>query len=139
MVDESGQSLGSKPLLRHGDQVTIAVLLLFALVAISGYWISQAVLRHRMIDIDRGPRPSAAFSVDINTADYAEFMELPGAGETLAKRIVAWRVAHGRFTSIDGLRKVSGIGPKRLATWRPYLRPTIPLADQANLPLHASP
>jgi len=59
---------------------------------------------------------------------------LPGLGETLAKRIVAWRTAHGRFNTIDDLRHVSGIGPKRLESWRPFLRTIVPLGDQANLP-----
>jgi competence ComEA-like helix-hairpin-helix protein len=134
MADESAGSPAPKPLLRRTDQLVIAALAASALVAIGGYWISQAALRHRLIDIDRTARPSAAFRVDINLADYTEFMELPGAGQTLARRIVAWRSAHGRFTSIDQLRQVSGIGPKRLESWRPYLRPIIRLADQANLP-----
>jgi competence protein ComEA len=119
--------------LRRADQVAIALLALFAIVSISAYWLSQAKLRGRLIDIDRAARPTAAFQVDINKAEWSEFIQLPGLGETLAKRIVAFRSAHGRFTSVDQLRHVSGIGPKRLESWRPYLRPIVPIADQANL------
>ncbi|HEX4000612.1 MAG TPA: helix-hairpin-helix domain-containing protein [Pirellulales bacterium] len=120
-------------LLRRADQAAIAGLALFALAAISAYWISQAKLRGRLIDLDRSSRPAAAFRVDVNQADWPELIELPGLGETLARRIVAWRAAHGRFNSIDQLRAVSGVGPKRLESWRPYLRAIGPLTEQASL------
>jgi competence protein ComEA len=50
--------------------------------------------------------------LDLNTATATELEELPGVGPVLAARIVAWREEHGRFTSTDELREVSGIGPK---------------------------
>ncbi len=125
--------------LRRADQVTIGVLALFAIVSISAYWIWQAKLRHRLIDIDHSDRQTVAYGIDINTADVPELIVLPGAGPALAKRIVDWRKAHGRFNSIEQLRQVSGIGPKRLATWRPFLRPIVPLGDQASLPPGQSP
>jgi len=133
-AEKSAEPASPNPPLRRADQVAIALLGLFALVSISVYWISQAKLRGRLIDIDRSTRPTAAFQVDINSADWSELIQLPGLGETLARRIVAWRSAHGRFATIDQLRQVSGIGPKRLESWRPYLRPIVPIADQANLP-----
>ena len=55
-----------------------------------------------------------ARKVDLNTASIAELVRLPGIGEVLAGRIIAYREEHGRFTSIDGLLAVSGIGPKVL-------------------------
>jgi competence protein ComEA len=41
--------------------------------------------------------------------------ELPGVGPVLAQRIVDWRTEHGRFTSVDELAEVSGIGEKMFA------------------------
>jgi len=57
--------------------------------------------------------------VDLNTADAAALDSLPGVGPVLAQRILDWRAQHGRFTSVDELGEVSGIGDKILATIRP--------------------
>lgn len=53
--------------------------------------------------------PGASGLIDINTATAAELDQLPGIGEVLATRIVAYRQLHGRFTSIDQLIEVDGI------------------------------
>ena len=47
--------------------------------------------------------------VDINTADEAELMTLPGIGQAKANAIVAYRENNGNFSSIEDLRKVPGI------------------------------
>jgi len=50
--------------------------------------------------------------IHINTATMEQLMELPGIGESKAKAIIAYREQHGKFSSIEGLRNVKGIGPK---------------------------
>jgi len=60
--------------------------------------------------------------VDLNTASAEEFDALPGVGPVTAAAIVAWRTANGRFTSIDQLGEVDGIGPARLEKLRPLVR-----------------
>jgi len=63
--------------------------------------------------------PTAADGrVDLNTADAAQLEELPRIGPALAERIVAWRDDNGRFTSVDDLLAVPGIGDKMLASLR---------------------
>ncbi|WP_344064663.1 ComEA family DNA-binding protein [Terrabacter lapilli] len=57
--------------------------------------------------------------VSLNTADAASLDALPGVGPVLAQRIVDWRTEHGRFTSVDELGEVSGIGDKLMAQLRP--------------------
>lgn len=49
-------------------------------------------------------------SISINTATPAQLESLPGVGPVMASRIVAYRLAHGAFTALDQLRKVSGMG-----------------------------
>ncbi len=48
--------------------------------------------------------------VNINTADKQELQTLPGVGEVLAERIVAYRTEHGKFKNISELLNVDGIG-----------------------------
>ncbi len=50
--------------------------------------------------------------VNINTADATTLETLPRVGPAMAARIIAWREANGRFTSVDDLRSVSGIGDR---------------------------
>lgn len=57
----------------------------------------------------------AAGPVNINTASAEELAMLPGIGETLAGRIVAYRTEHGAFSSTEEIQKVSGIGEKIFA------------------------
>ncbi|MFI1913496.1 helix-hairpin-helix domain-containing protein [Nocardia sp. NPDC020380] len=57
--------------------------------------------------------------VNLNTATEAELDSLPGVGPSTARAILAWRTRHGRFTSIDQLSEIEGIGHSRLARLRP--------------------
>lgn len=65
---------------------------------------------------------SYVYQIDINQATWSEWAQLPGIGETLARRIVAERESDGPFKSIDDLRRVKGIGAKTLEKMRPHLR-----------------
>ncbi len=47
--------------------------------------------------------------VNINTADKARLMTLPGIGEAKALAIIAWRTEHGRFQTTEDIMLVSGI------------------------------
>lgn len=63
----------------------------------------------------RAASGSTAGKVNLNTADAAALETLPRVGPALAARILAWREANGRFTSIEDLLGVSGIGEKTFA------------------------
>ena len=56
--------------------------------------------------------------VDLNTATAEELDTLPGIGESLARRIIAYREANGPFGSIEEIMEVSGIGEAKFASWR---------------------
>ena len=53
--------------------------------------------------------------LDLNLATVEELSTLPGIGEELAGRIVAYRAENGRFESVEELMNVSGIGEGKLA------------------------
>lgn len=57
--------------------------------------------------------------VALNSADLSALDTLPGVGPVLAQRILDWRTEHGRFTSVEELGEVSGIGEKLLAQLTP--------------------
>lgn len=50
----------------------------------------------------------------LNTGDVAALDALPGIGEVLAERIVAYREEHGLFVYPEDLLNVKGIGEKKL-------------------------
>ena len=56
--------------------------------------------------------------INLNTASAAELDALPRIGPAMAQRIVAWRETNGRFTSIEDLLAVPGIGEKTLESFR---------------------
>ena len=68
-----------------------------------------------------GAGSSSGAPVGLNTADAAALDSLPGVGPVLAQRIIDWRSEHGRFTSVDELGEVSGIGDKLLERLRPLV------------------
>lgn len=60
--------------------------------------------------------------LDLNAATVEQLQDLPGVGPVLAQRIVDWRTEHGRFSSVDELREVSGIGDRKFAELRSKVR-----------------
>ncbi len=53
--------------------------------------------------------------INLNSASAEQLEELPGIGETIAKRIIEQRQEKGSFSSIDELKEVEGIGEKKFA------------------------
>ncbi len=120
-------------LLRRRDQALLAGVVLLSLLMMGGYWVTQVVISKRVVDIDHAPAPGIAYQVDVNRADWTEFLQLPDIGEAIARQIVAYRQAHGPFKDIGDLRRVRGIGKKRFEDIRPFLRPIAP-PDPEKLP-----
>ena len=110
-------------ILRRADQAAVAAILVFCLILLAGYWIQSGALRGRLIEIDRAPRQTVEFRLDLNRADWPELTSLPGVSETLARRIVKSRQRAGPFRSVEELDRVNGIGPKSIERIRPFLLP----------------
>jgi competence protein ComEA len=56
--------------------------------------------------------------VDLNRASAAQLDGLPGVGPVTAERILEWRTRNGRFSRVEQLREVDGIGERRFAQLR---------------------
>lgn len=65
-----------------------------------------------------GTEPSERRPVDLNRADSAALMALPGIGPVLAARIIAFRDTAGPFREVGDLVAVKGVGPATFARIR---------------------
>ena len=60
--------------------------------------------------------------VELNTASAPLLSRVAGIGDSLAKKIVAYRNEHGAFKTRDELMKVSGLGPRAFEQAAGFLR-----------------
>lgn len=65
--------------------------------------------------------------IDLNTATVDELMQVEGIGEKTAEKIIAYRTEIGRYTFIEQLLDVEGVGEVKLNNWKNYF--TIDGAD----------
>jgi competence protein ComEA len=73
-------------------------------------------------DAGAGASTRPGSPIDLNTASIAQLDTLPGIGPTTAQAIVNYRSEHGRFSSVDELLNVRGIGPAKLEELRALVR-----------------
>ena len=60
--------------------------------------------------------------ININTATKEELILLPGVGEETADRILIFRKEEGLFKDAKDLKKIKGIGDKKLAKMIPRIK-----------------
>ena len=60
--------------------------------------------------------------VNINTATQTELESLPGIGPSLALKIINYRKDNGKFSSIEDIKNVSGIGERKFEELKKYIR-----------------
>lgn len=93
----------------------------FALALLAGRQTWTLLSGGKVVNYDAAPFRPVQFRVNLNDATWPELSQLPGIGETLARRIVASREHDGPFRTIDDLRRVPGVGSHTLSQIRPYL------------------
>jgi competence protein ComEA len=79
--------------------------------------------RPRLIITPMGSRERfvLAIPIELNEAGVEDLVMIPGIGHRLARRIVEFRKSHGPFKTWHELRRVKGIGPKKVERFRSYL------------------
>lgn len=103
--------------------VTLSVIVTGVIVA------ALRAEREPVSPADDALRLALMTAVDPNTATAAELAVLPGVGDALAARIVAFRTERRNgdptgpvFRCAEDLRNVRGIGPKSAEKMRPFVR-----------------
>src|SRR2546430_7286280 len=77
--------------------------------------------------------------VNLNTATSEQLQTVPGIGPATAEKIIQMRKSYGAFKSVDDLRAIRGIGPKRLEKMRKYLTAGKPAASSTTKPQPTGP
>ena len=65
--------------------------------------------------------PGVRGKLDVNQAEAWMLIAIPGIGEAMAERIVAYRDVQGGLTAIEELGRIEGVGERLFATLVQYL------------------
>lgn len=105
--------------LNKAEAASLVLTAIFVLLTAFTLLFSSGGQAALTIDLSHPPEtPAPAFSagetafprVNINTATAEELTGLPGIGEVLAARILAYREENGAFSDASELMQVPGIG-----------------------------
>lgn len=111
----------------RGPWVTrVEAIVVLVLATLFLVWVVVIVVRQNRagegIEVIRGQADADPYLVDLNTADVQELMLLPGIGKVRSQRIIDWRKEHGAFTSLDQVRKATGLSANGIEKLKPYVR-----------------
>lgn len=59
--------------------------------------------------------------ININTASVDDFSKIPGIGSSIASRIVEYRKENGKFSTVEDIKNVSGIGDAKFNNIKSYI------------------
>lgn len=117
------QTSGSQfvPILSFGGQRVLAAGVMSWLVFMLIWYVWHGG-PSSMVDYDDALFRPAAYTVNVNVAEWPELAQLPGVGSSLARRIVEYRLEHGAFDSPQQLLDVPGVGNITLRGMLPHIR-----------------
>lgn len=64
---------------------------------------------------------SSKGKININKATVSELTSIPGVGNSTAEKIVSYRDKNGKFSSIEDIKNVSGIGDAKYEKLKDYI------------------
>ncbi len=102
----------------------LLIVIAYVMIVLTSPWMLAGMESSEPIAITvqrSEPNDNDVVAIDINTATVEELMTLPNLGAVTAGRIVAYREEHGRYSSVEELLCVEGIGESRMTQWRSYL------------------
>ena len=107
------------PFMATENVMMAAALLLAALCAIVEW--NRTPQKIYAAPVSSVYQAQADVRLDLNTADKEQLMQLPGIGEALAERILAFREANGGFVHVEQLDKVEGLSAGKISAIREYV------------------
>ena len=107
MLQRSPDLVMTRPPLQCGGSLSVFVLS----PALALAW---TVIQSGADPADQDRERSIGLKMDLNAAGVRELQLVPGIGPATAKRIVENRRRLGRFTSMDEIARVRGIGPQTI-------------------------
>jgi competence ComEA-like helix-hairpin-helix protein len=115
MAETPGSHISPK-ILEFSRKELLAILFLISTLLI-GIGIKYTIDNHLWLPetkaVDTDPE-SIKLKINLNRAEWYEFIILPGIGEKKAKAIVEYRKSNGAFRTIEQLCEVNGIGTKTI-------------------------
>ena len=95
------------------------VILFLIVVALTGLGINLIAKHFSHIKIT-GYVSHSIGKIDINKASEEDFLDIPGIGIVLARRITDYRRQYGRFSDIIELKNIKGIGESKFEKVKDY-------------------
>lgn len=89
----------------------------FTLLVVRGQALWSASNRPLEIESDL----PLQFRIDVNEADRATLLQIPGVGEAMAERILSYRQVNGPFRNLQQLLEIRGMGAATLERLRPWI------------------
>ena len=94
-------------------------------VVSGGKTIKLQIVDDVVVSLEAGFMPAAlritlGIPLDVSQMSGVDWDDLPGVGTSLALRIESDRQKNGEFGSVDGLKRVKGVGSKRINKWRRF-------------------
>ncbi len=101
-------------------KLTLGLLILYAIMRLLNQYLRPVCVTPSPPPEPEPPAPEPG-RLNLNQADAAALIALPGIGAALAERIVAYRQQSGPLARLDDLTQVRGVGPALVERLRPLV------------------